>query len=144
MAEERGQNNEQAAPAYSLFGKLEKRYIVVLVAFAGWFSTLSSFIYYPVIHLIAKDLNVSVNKINLTVTSYMVVSSFAPALVGDAADMLGRRPIYLITLTVYLISNMSIALQNSFAALLCLRMLQSAGISGKQLSKTTFCSSLTF
>ena len=33
---------------------------------------------------------------------------------GDAADMLGRRPLYLATLAVYLLGNIGIELQQSF------------------------------
>ena len=116
---------------YSTFTCNEKRYIVLLIALAGWFSTLSSFIYYPVIALVAKDLHTSIARINLTVTSYLAVSGIAPAFVGDAADMLGRRPLYMLTLIIYVAANIGIALQDSFVALLLLRMLQSLGISGR-------------
>jgi MFS family permease len=115
---------------YSLFTRAEKWYIVFLISFAGWFSTLSSFIYYPAIAQVAKDLNVTIAAVNLTVTSYMAVSAVAPALVGDAADILGRRVLYLGVLTLYLAANIGIAVSQSFGAVLCLRMLQSAGISG--------------
>ncbi|KAH8904734.1 major facilitator superfamily transporter [Coniochaeta sp. PMI_546] len=119
-----------APPPYTLFTKTERRIMVVLIALAGWFSTLSSFIYYPAISRIADDLDTSVTLINLTVTSYMIVSGVAPAIVGDASDMFGRRPLYLTALTLYVLANVGIALQDSFAALLVLRMLQSAAISG--------------
>lgn len=116
---------------FSAFSVKRKRYIVFLIALAGWFSTLSSFIYYPVISILARDLHTTVARINLTVTSYLAISGIAPAFVGDAADMLGRRPLYVLTLSIYVIANIGIALQDSFVALLLLRMLQSAGISGK-------------
>ena len=116
---------------FSSFTRNEKRYIVFLVASAGWFSTLSSFIYYPVISLVATDLSTTIANVNLTVTSYLAISGITPAFVGDAADILGRRPLYIVTLSIYVLANMGIALQGSFVALLLLRMLQSAGISGE-------------
>lgn len=115
---------------YTIFGKWEKRYIISLITFAAWFSTLSSFIYYPVITFVARDLQTTVAKINLTVTSYMIVSGIVPAIIGDLADQAGRRPTYVIALVVYFCANIGIAVQHSFVALLLLRMLQSAGISG--------------
>lgn len=115
---------------YTLFTRPERCYIVFLVSFGGWFSTLSSFIYYPAIAAIAHDLEVSISKINLTVTSYMVMSTIAPAFVGDAADILGRRTLYIITIGLYVASNAALAKARSFPALLGLRMLQSATISG--------------
>lgn len=115
---------------YSVFTKWQKRWVVFLVAVAGWFSTLSSFIFFPAIPTLARVLHTSVGRINLTVTSYLLVAAVAPTFIGHFADRSGRRPVYLICLTVYLISNISLACQTSFAALFTLRMLQSAGISG--------------
>ena len=60
--------------AHTIFRRWHKIYIVSLITLAGWFSTLSSFIYYPVISYVARDLGTTVAKINLTVTSYMIVS----------------------------------------------------------------------
>jgi MFS family permease len=72
----------------------------------------------------------SVAKINLTVTSYMIVAGLAPAIIGDLADMAGRRNVYLATLFVYLAANIGLALQKSWLALFLLRMVQSAGGAG--------------
>lgn len=116
---------------HTIFSQSQRWYIVGLIAGAGWFSTLSSFIYYPVLSILSNDLHTSVAHINFTVTAYLAISGVAPSIVGDAADMFGRRPIYLITLSLYFCANIGIALQNDFVALLLLRMLQSAGISGK-------------
>lgn len=123
---------------YSAFRRWEKIYIVSLITFAGWFSTLSSFIYYPVITFVARDIGTTVAKVNLTVTSYMIVSGIAPAIIGDLADQAGRRPTYVVALVLYFCANIGIALQDSFGALLSLRMLQSAGISGKFLGESNY------
>lgn len=123
----------EASPpvAYSNFTRAQKRRIVCLVAFAGLFSPLSSFIYYPAIDSIAQDLGVTIQLINLTVTSYMVVSGVTPAIVGDLADKVGRRPVYIFTFLIYVAANLALALQRSYPALLVLRMVQSAGSSGR-------------
>ncbi|KAK8872740.1 nacht and wd domain protein [Apiospora arundinis] len=121
--------SSRATLSYSAFQPWQKRWIIVVVAFGGWFSSLSSFIYFPAIPALSADLGVSVEKINLTVTSYLIMSGIFPALVGNAADKLGRRPVFLATLAVYVGANIGLALQNSFGLLFFLRMLQSAGIS---------------
>ena len=115
---------------YSVFTTAEKWCIVAIVSYAAWFSTLSSFIYYPAIPALSKSLDVSINDINLTVTTYMSVATIAPILVGDAADILGRRLIYVITLSIYFAANLAIALSKSYSALLALRVLQALAISG--------------
>lgn len=116
---------------YSAFSSSHRAGIVVLITATTWFSTLSSFIYFPAVSSLARDLHVSVQQINLTVTAYMVASALVPMVVGGAADGLGRRPVCLITLTVYLAANVGLALQRDFITLLGLRVMQSVGISGK-------------
>lgn len=121
---------EQHQIPYSTFSRRQKNIIIGLAAFAGWFSSVSSFIYFPAIPDIAQSLHESTEKINLTVTSYLIVSGIIPSIVGNAADRFGRRPVVLIALTIYLGANIGLALQSSFALLFFFRMLQSAGISG--------------
>ncbi|KAL8833636.1 MAG: hypothetical protein Q9170_004157 [Blastenia crenularia] len=112
---------------YSQFTKKQKRLVVFIITFAATFSPLSSFIFFPTINALAQSLHVSVEKINLTITSYMIISGIAPALIGDIADMTGRRIVYLMTFGIYLVANVGLAVQNSWTALFLLRMLQSAG-----------------
>lgn len=118
---------------YSVFTKKQKQWISFVASFAAMFSTLSSYIYLPALVAVARDLNVSVLLINLTVTSYLIVAAVAPAFMGDLADQSGRKPIYILMFLVMLGANVGIALQTSFAALLVLKMLQSAGASGRYL-----------
>lgn len=60
----------------------------------------------------------------------MIISGILPAIVGGCADLIGRLPIYVITLAIYFVANIGIAVHDSFVALLFMRMLQSADISG--------------
>ncbi|KAL8994627.1 MAG: hypothetical protein Q9169_005449 [Polycauliona sp. 2 TL-2023] len=121
--------NVQEAP-YTVLTKPEKRWIIFLVAMAGFFSPLSTNIYFPAIKYLARDLSVSVELINLTITAYLICQGIVPSLVGDTADMIGRRPVYIAAFIVYLPANIGLALQDSYAALLVLRVLQSSGSSG--------------
>jgi hypothetical protein len=116
---------------YSIFTRGEKRWIVFLVAYAGLFSPLSSFIYYPALFNLAQDLNITLTMANLSITTYMIVSGVAPSILGDMADIMGRRPLFLFAILTYTIANVGLAVQGSYPALLVLRMLQSAGSSGE-------------
>jgi MFS family permease len=130
-AEEQQVNaSSESSTPYSIFTRNQKRGVVFLVAFAAVFSPLSSFIYYPARNALAESLDVSLNKIDLTITSYMMVSGVIPTFVGGMADKFGRRPVYLIIFTIYVVANVGLAFQNSYPALLVLRMVQSAGSSG--------------
>ncbi|KAL8890335.1 MAG: hypothetical protein Q9215_002505 [Flavoplaca cf. flavocitrina] len=133
MANEKASDGqgEEALEKYSVFSTANKWCIVAMVSYAAWFSTLTSFIYYPAIHQLAQTFAVSIDKINLTITSYMAMATVAPTLLGDAADVLGRRPVYMLALSLYIGANIAIVLSNSYAALVGLRVLQALAISGK-------------
>ncbi|KAL7621470.1 hypothetical protein AAE478_008793 [Parahypoxylon ruwenzoriense] len=78
-------------PPYSIFDKRQKPLIVLIVSTAATFSSFASNIYFPALPTIADDLNVSVELVNLTVTSYLVLQGIAPSLWGPVSDVKGRR-----------------------------------------------------
>lgn len=74
-------------------------------------------------------MNVSKSKADLTITVYMIVQAIAPSFWGPFTDVLGRRTIMIATLTVYLASNIALAMCSSYAQLMVFRALQAAGSS---------------
>ena len=95
-------NQEPATPAYTVFNDRQRRFIIFMVACAGFFSTLSANIYFPALNALSRDLKVSNGLINLTLTSYMVFQGLAPTVFGDLADMIGRRPVYILGFIIYI------------------------------------------
>jgi multidrug resistance protein len=115
---------------YSAFTRSQRILIVFIAAFAGFISPLSGQIYFPALNSIAASLDVSLELVNLTLTTYMIFQGLAPMFVGGFADSFGRRPAYLIAFTIYVGANIGLALQDNYVALLVLRCVQSAGSSG--------------
>ncbi|KAL9020456.1 MAG: hypothetical protein Q9185_002331 [Variospora sp. 1 TL-2023] len=89
MADEKASNRQEAEALekYSVFSAASKWCIVAMVSYAAWFSTLTSFIYYPAIHDLAQTFAVSIDKINLTITSYMAMATVAPTLLVGNGSM---------------------------------------------------------
>ncbi|OJJ46662.1 hypothetical protein ASPZODRAFT_132759 [Penicilliopsis zonata CBS 506.65] len=114
---------------YSVFTAAQKQYIVFTASWAGFFSPVSTQIYYPALDTLAKDLHVSSSLINLTLTSFMIFQGLSPMFVGDFADKAGRRPAYIICFVIYIAADIGLALQDKYVALFLLRCLQSAGSS---------------
>lgn len=71
---------------------------------------------------------------NLTITLFLLVQGVAPAVLGDLADQVGRRPVYIVALSIYVAACLGLAIQRSYPALLVLRMVQSVGSSGQLIS----------
>ncbi|KKK19612.1 hypothetical protein ARAM_006409 [Aspergillus rambellii] len=121
---------EEQPQVYSTFSKAQTRMIVAMVTLASFFSPLSGQIYYPVMPTLVKSYHLTPALINLTITTYMILQGLAPSFMGTFADSGGRRPAYIIAFTIYTAANIGLALQNSYAALMILRCIQSAGSSG--------------
>lgn len=90
-------------------------------------SGFASNIYFPAIPTIAKDIGVSIELANLTVTSYLVFQGIAPSLWGPVSDVKGRRIAYCCTFLVFLGACIGLAEARNYATLIVLRCLQSTG-----------------
>jgi multidrug resistance protein len=119
-----------AGPLYSAFPRSTKLWITFMVTVASFISPMTACIYFPILPALAESMGVSIGLINLTITSYMVCQGLLPMLFGEFGDVAGRRPAYILAFSIYFCANIGLALQNNYAALLVLRCLQSAGVSG--------------
>ena len=116
--------------AYTVFTRPERWLITINMGVAMFFSPMTANIYFPAIPSLSRSMNVSFQQTNLTITAYIVIQGVAPLFVGDLADKVGRRPVYILTFVVYVAASFGLAInRRSYAVLLALRMLQSAGCS---------------
>jgi multidrug resistance protein len=124
----------EKAPAsqahYTVFTRAQKRPITLTIGTAMFFSPLTANIYFPCIPSLQLSMSATVQLINLTITAYIILQGLSPLFFGDLADTIGRRPVFLATFALYTAASLGLALnRTSYAALLALRMLQSAGCS---------------
>lgn len=90
-------------------------------------SGFASNIYFPALPTIAHDLDVSIELVNLTVTTYLIFQGIAPSFWGPLSDVKGRRVAYCCTFVVFLAACVGLALAENYATLIVLRCLQSTG-----------------
>ena len=115
---------------YTTFTNPQKRLLTLLVGLGAITSPLTATIYLPLLPLLRQHFHTSAQAINLTLSIYVIFQAISPVIFGPYSDAFGRRPIFLITLFIYCIGNLGLAInQSSFAALLTLRALQSLGAS---------------
>ncbi|KAK8219062.1 major facilitator superfamily domain-containing protein [Phyllosticta capitalensis] len=122
-------------PPYTTLTTRQKRHLRLLIGLATTTSPLTATIYFPLLPLLQQHFHTTSQAINQTLTIYIVFQALSPALFGPLSDTLGRRPIYLLTLLLYLLANVGLAANaqvaagGSYAALLVLRAVQSLGAS---------------
>ncbi|TDZ25578.1 Itaconate transport protein [Colletotrichum orbiculare MAFF 240422] len=114
---------------YSIFTRKEKWFIVGMVAVAGFYSPLPANIYLPAIPKLSQAFGKSVELLNLTVTAFLAMQGVSPMLWGPLSDRYGRRPVFVVCLTVLIGACVGIALcpTDAFWLLIVLRCLQAAG-----------------
>ena len=60
----------------------------------------------------------------------MIFQALSPAIFGPLSDSVGRRPVYILTLSLYICGNLGLAInKRSYAVLIALRAVQSLGAS---------------
>ncbi|OAA40162.1 Major facilitator superfamily transporter [Beauveria brongniartii RCEF 3172] len=124
---ENGATPEPLEVPFHVFSKRVKWYIVIIIGVAGLFSGLSSNIYLPSLSAIAQDLQVSLREVGLTITSYLIVQGISPLFWGSLSDTIGRRPVYIYSFSVYIVSNIVLSITPNYPVLLVFRGLQAAG-----------------
>jgi hypothetical protein len=118
----------QLSIAYTAFTRAEKWLITLIMGLAMFFSPFTANIYFPAIPTLATAFSVSLQKINVTITAYIVLQGVTTLSIGDLADKMGRRPVYLLTFAIYVGASVRLGCnRDNCAALVALRMLQSAG-----------------
>ncbi|KKY18183.1 putative major facilitator superfamily [Phaeomoniella chlamydospora] len=127
--EDRGGIVSSSIP-YTTFTNAQIRILTLLLGLATITSPLTATIYFPLLTLLREHFHTSTQNINLSMTIYVIFQAISPAIFGPLSDTLGRRPVYLFTLSIYCAGNIGLALnKTSYSALLILRALQSLGAS---------------
>ncbi|KAK3986442.1 MFS multidrug transporter [Cladorrhinum sp. PSN332] len=114
-------------PPYTIFDKRQKWFIIIIASTAATFSGFAGNIYFPALPTIARDLDVSAELVNLTVTTYLIFQALAPSLWGPISDAKGRRVAFFCTFLVFLGACIGLAEAKNYVTLLVVRCLQSTG-----------------
>lgn len=94
--------------------------------------TLNMFL--PSLPAMTRDLNTSASVMKLAVSGYMLMSAVLQILLGPLSDRLGRRPVMLAALVVYVIASLGCVLAHDVALFLMFRLAQGTVIAGVVLS----------
>ena len=115
---------------YTTFTPRERRALTLLLGLATITSPLTATIYFPLLPLLRDHFHTSAQAINLTLTVYVIFQALSPAIFGPLSDSVGRRPVYILTLSLYIVGNLGLAInKRSYAVLIALRAVQSLGAS---------------
>ncbi len=83
--------------------------------------------YLPAIPTIADNLQTDISTINLTVSIYLLGFALGQIIGGPLSDRLGRKPVAIIGLLIFLVSSLAISQVNDATWFLILRFFQALG-----------------
>ena len=109
---------------------MTKQKYFLLIVLLGSLTALGPFsidMYLPGFPAIAKDLNTTVLKISLSLSSYFIGISAGQLLYGPLLDRFGRKKPLYIGLIVYILASLGCVFANSLDALIILRFMQAIG-----------------
>ncbi|KAM4057654.1 major facilitator superfamily protein [Hirsutella rhossiliensis] len=97
--------------------------ITATIAFATIAAPLGSAIFYPALPALSKELNVSPTITNLTVAMYMISMSIFPLWWSSFPEQFGRRSIYLISFSLFVVFSVLCAVSTNISMLIVFRVL---------------------
>ncbi len=98
------------------------------------FSTLSLNMFLPSLANIAVALEAEYATVSLAIAGYLGVTAVIQLIVGPLSDRIGRRPVLLGSVTVFMLSSIACAVATDIWVFLTFRMLQGGMIAGYALS----------
>jgi len=108
----------------------KQRYYFFIILILGSLATISPFsidMYLPGFPAIAKDLNTTIDRVQLSLTAYLVGIALGQLIYGPLLDRFGRKiPLY-IGLIIYILASIGCAFTESVNSLIVMRFLQAIG-----------------
>ncbi|CCG23066.1 hypothetical protein CORT_0D02180 [Candida orthopsilosis Co 90-125] len=118
----------KSAYPYTIFHKFEKLQLVIILSLVGFWSTVSSPIYFPALPTLTEYFHTTEDIINISVVCYLLLQGITPTVSSNLADTFGRRPVILASILVFIAACIALSQTNVYWLLAVLRCIQAAGI----------------
>ncbi|KAA8644077.1 hypothetical protein EYZ11_005460 [Aspergillus tanneri] len=114
------------------YGNGTKWWMTVIVSFAAITSSTGSSIFYPALAQVADDLKTTPTVANLSLALYMLAMAFTPMWWSALSEKHGRRTIYLLSFSLFLVFSCLSAVSVNIAMLIVFRVLSGGAAASVQ------------
>ncbi|KAG5420704.1 QDR1 [Candida metapsilosis] len=118
----------KSAYPYTIFHKFEKFQLVIILSLVGFWSTVSSPIYFPALPTLTSYFHTTEDIMNISVVCYLLLQGITPTISSNLADTFGRRPVILASILIFIAACIALSQTNVYWLLAVLRCIQAAGI----------------
>ncbi|OXC68383.1 hypothetical protein AYX13_03087 [Cryptococcus neoformans] len=101
--------------------------VLMIMTFAMLGPMMAPSIYNPVISDVREDLHATESELGLSISLYILFQGCTPVLWAAIAELNGRKTVYLVSYTLYVIALVVASRANSMPLLIVMRILQSTG-----------------
>ncbi|CAO3570454.1 unnamed protein product [Mortierella alpina] len=107
----------------------KKNIVVLTIAYCAFVAPLGSSIYMPAVLQVKEDLNTTSSLISATLSVYVLVMGIMPVFWASLCDYYGRRPIYLVSMSIFILGSVLAAISRNIWVFFFMRALQAFGSS---------------
>ncbi|ORY89924.1 major facilitator superfamily domain-containing protein [Syncephalastrum racemosum] len=109
------------------FSPRKKTMIVLIIAAASFMSPMGTNIYYPSITSMEHELDTTDTAMNATISVFVFCLAFFPLMWASFSDLIGRRPIYLMSYLIFIGGNICCAVSVNIVMLIVFRAVAALG-----------------
>jgi len=113
----------QSRPTTRFLDRATPPHIATLIAVAG-VSALSMNIFLPSLPAMARHFDTTAGMMNLSVAGYLAVNALLQLAIGPVADRVGRRPVILAGLVIFVVASIGCIIAPTIEVFLFCRMIQ--------------------
>ncbi|KAK5801935.1 major facilitator superfamily domain-containing protein [Linnemannia elongata] len=107
----------------------KKNIVVLTIAYCAFVGPLGSSIYMPAVLQVKEDLNTTSSLVSATLSVYVLGMGIMPVFWASLCDYLGRRPIYLISMFIFILGSIFAAIARNIWVFFFMRLIQAVGSS---------------
>ncbi|KAF9184113.1 hypothetical protein BGZ51_003551 [Haplosporangium sp. Z 767] len=107
----------------------KKNIVVFTIAYCAFVAPLGSNIYMPAVLQVKDDLNTTSDLVSATLSVYVLFMGIMPVFWASLCDYLGRRPIYLMSMFIFILGSIFAALSHNVWVFFVMRAIQAFGSS---------------
>ncbi|KAF9938596.1 hypothetical protein BGZ65_012581 [Modicella reniformis] len=107
----------------------KKNVVVFVIAYCAFVAPLASSIYMPAVNQVKNDLNTTPSLVSATLSVFILFQGIMPIFWASLCDYYGRRPIYLVSMTIFILGSLFAAISYNIWVFFVMRAIQAFGSS---------------
>lgn len=111
-------------------GQLSIGVMMVFVSILTAFPMMATDMYMPALPSIKDQLNTTIELVNLTMSGFFFIISISGLFFGSLSDRFGRKPVIMVSLTLYVAASVACAISTTIYFLIISRLFQAIGCAG--------------